>query len=228
MQGNPILTGSGGTYGGPGSYTAKLVVQGTISEGTPIEFYVNGARADVQDVKSGSGWAATFPFHSTGVTELNLRVATLPGTTVTTSPTTNTTTAATTTQTTTVTATATTYYSSGGGGGGGGGGGSGYSGAIASGTTKTTTIPTTQAPAATTTVTEEQTIPITTEPATEMQTEIITSVPTTVPPPPGTGLPPLNQLILYGAGALVLITVISLAVVGKYEGWWGRKPPQEP
>lgn len=219
LKGNPILTGSGGTYGAPGSYTAKLIVQGTLRAGDPIEFYVNGARAEVQDVKSGGGWTATYPFHSTGVTELNLRIETLPGTTVTTSPTTSTT-----TETTTVTATATTWYTSGGGGGGGGG----IAAPAAAGTTATTAATPAMTGTASPEHTAEETVPATTMSTPIPPTETITSPPTTAVPLSAPGLPPMDQLILYGVGALVLITAISLVAVGKYEGWWGRKPPEEP
>jgi len=59
-------------YGGPGGFDPKLVVQGTIADGTPLEFYVDGVRA--QCAQPGGAWSDTFPFAAGGITELNLRV----------------------------------------------------------------------------------------------------------------------------------------------------------
>jgi len=72
VQGNPITVTQAGKYGGPGGFDPKLVVQGTISDGTSIQFYVNGVRA--QCAQPGGPWQDSFLFSSGAVTELNLRV----------------------------------------------------------------------------------------------------------------------------------------------------------
>ena len=73
---NPLTTTVDGEYGdhpvGP-----WLVVQGYIDEGTPIEFYVNGAIARCYDVEA-QVWSDTYPFHSGTFTELNLSVGEAP------------------------------------------------------------------------------------------------------------------------------------------------------
>lgn len=69
---NPLTTTVDGEYGshpvGP-----WLVVQGYIDEGTPIEFYINGDRAQCYDVAAQTT-SDTYPFHSGTFTELNLTV----------------------------------------------------------------------------------------------------------------------------------------------------------
>ena len=73
---NPLTTEVDGEYGshpvGP-----WLVVQGYIDEGTPIEFYVNGAIAQCYDVEA-QVLSDTYPFHSGTFTELNLIVGEAP------------------------------------------------------------------------------------------------------------------------------------------------------
>jgi len=39
------------------------------------------------------------------------------------------------------------------------------------------------------------------------------------------GFPPLEWMIVYVLAILVLFTIVSLVIVGKYEGWWGKRPP---
>ena len=46
MEGNPVTVTEVGRYGRPGGFDPKLVVQGSIEDGTPIELYVNGVRAE--------------------------------------------------------------------------------------------------------------------------------------------------------------------------------------
>jgi len=70
--GNPITTTEVGRYGGSGAFAPKLVVQGAIANGTPIEFFVNGVRAECAE--PGKPWQNSYPFASGVVTELNLRV----------------------------------------------------------------------------------------------------------------------------------------------------------
>ncbi|MGA9349130.1 MAG: GEVED domain-containing protein [Anaerolineae bacterium] len=73
VAGNPITTTVVGQYGSSSPFGPWLVVQGHIDEGTPIEFYVNGARAQCYDVTTGIT-STTYPFHSAALTELNLMV----------------------------------------------------------------------------------------------------------------------------------------------------------
>jgi hypothetical protein len=72
ISGNPIATTEKGKYGGASLYEAKLVVQGSIEAGDPIEFFVNGTRAECA-VLNGT-WRSSYPFRSGDVTRLLLRV----------------------------------------------------------------------------------------------------------------------------------------------------------
>lgn len=197
--GNPLLTGSGGTYGAAGALDSKLKVQGTVGEGTPIEFYVNGARAEVSDVDAGSGWTDTFPFNSSAITELNLRVASLPGTTV---------------ATPTVTA-----ASQGGGGGGGGGSGAG---SYTAQTASPTGVPSTPTPAGAPTSTAA---PEVTAGASEASPEEAAPTPTqTATTQQTTAAPPMNPLALSALAGIFV--VIAIAAVGR-QGGLRRKLPEE-
>ena len=76
VSGNPIIVTQAGRYGGPGGFELKLLAQGQVAEGAPIEFYVDGVRAQCA-VPEGE----SYPFKSGSITELNLRVgepATMP------------------------------------------------------------------------------------------------------------------------------------------------------
>jgi hypothetical protein len=73
IEGNPITTTEEGKYGGPGPLDPKLRVQGYIDEGTPIEFYVDGVRAQCRE-DGTEAWLNSYPWHSDGMTELDLRV----------------------------------------------------------------------------------------------------------------------------------------------------------
>ena len=74
LEGNPIVTTELGKYGGEGPLAPKLIVQGDITDGTTLIFYVNGVAA-----------VPTEECHSGKVTELNLTViAGAPSLTVTT------------------------------------------------------------------------------------------------------------------------------------------------
>jgi len=77
IDGNPITTIEEGKYGGPGPFDPKLIVQGEVEDGTPIEFYVNGMGAECYDAQAGE-WVDSYPFKSGEITELNLRVAAGP------------------------------------------------------------------------------------------------------------------------------------------------------
>ncbi len=74
IPGNPFITTTAGEYGGPGRDDPKLIVQGndSLANGTPIEFYVNGVRA--QCAAADGAWQATYPFTSGATTQLNLRI----------------------------------------------------------------------------------------------------------------------------------------------------------
>lgn len=67
IDGNPIITTEVGMYGGPVTFDPKLYIQGNITEGTILTFYVNGVAAN-----ETAGW------HSGQVSELNLSIATMP------------------------------------------------------------------------------------------------------------------------------------------------------
>jgi cobalamin biosynthesis Mg chelatase CobN len=54
------------------------MVQGNIATGTPLEFYVGGIQAEINDVAKGDSWATSYPYTPGELTELNLRVATQP------------------------------------------------------------------------------------------------------------------------------------------------------
>jgi len=68
VEGNPIVTTEVGKYGSEDPLGPKLVVQGDIADGTTIEFYVNGHKAD-----------QTAEWHSMAIEELDL-TATIPTT----------------------------------------------------------------------------------------------------------------------------------------------------
>lgn len=74
VPGNPLTTVAAGQYGGPGRDDPKLIVQGNDSlvDGTPIEFYINGQRA--QCAVPGAAWQGTYPFSAGAIIQLNLRV----------------------------------------------------------------------------------------------------------------------------------------------------------
>ena len=67
IEGNPIVTTTAGSYGSADPMGPKLIVQGSIQDGTTVTFYING-------VSTGQ----TAEWHSGGVAELNLTV-TIPG-----------------------------------------------------------------------------------------------------------------------------------------------------
>ena len=202
IKGNPITTTSAGLYGGPGSYDPKLIVQGEIATNTLIEFYVNGVRAECFDVAANTVWTDSYPWKSTGLTELNLRVASLPDTFVTTEPTTLVTTSTTTVP---VTTTVTTYRTSAATGGGGGGGF--YSGSVASVTTvMTTSITPTQTIVPTESITEYSTSAVnSTEAVTGTQT--LSGEPTQESNKTGGAFPiPVNPFI----GIIAVMVIIGV------------------
>jgi hypothetical protein len=80
IEGNPVTTLADGSYGALNFTVQKLLVQGNIEAGTPMEFYVGGIRAEVYEVAAGGSWNETYSFQPGEVTELNLRIASLPAT----------------------------------------------------------------------------------------------------------------------------------------------------
>jgi hypothetical protein len=79
IEGNPVRTLADGTYGAANFTAQRLLVQGDVASGTPLEFYVGNIKAEVFDVAVGSSWNTTYSFKPGEVTELNLRIASLPG-----------------------------------------------------------------------------------------------------------------------------------------------------
>ena len=76
IAGNPVTTTASGIYGTTNPFEPRLVVQGDITEGTTLTFYVNGYST-----------GQTHSWHSGEVTELNLSVTTPEPPPPTTSPT---------------------------------------------------------------------------------------------------------------------------------------------
>ncbi len=107
--GNPLITGEGGTFGGPGSFDEKLIVSGTMPAGTPIIFYVGGTRALCREIGSTSAFSESIPFEPSQYTGIELQAGTGSGAVPATSG------------TTPVTPTATTGSSAGSTGSGGAG-----------------------------------------------------------------------------------------------------------
>jgi hypothetical protein len=202
VLGNPITTIETGIYGAPGIDPNKLIVQGNVTDGTPITFYVGGTQAQCYDVAAAGGWTDTYPFKSGEVTELNLQVG--KGT-------------VTFTYTPTVTATHTSSGQSPSGGGGGGGGGF----EVTSVTPTTTATGTESVNEGTSGTTQEGTSGTTSgqgtitgtngteSSSTESPTPMVTSTGTQAPGTTGYSLiPPI-----WGIGILVIIIIIG---VGAY------------
>jgi hypothetical protein len=76
IPGNPFTATVSGRYGGPTLSEQKLYVQGDLVEDQPLEFYVDGMKAEV--AKPGEAWQANYTFISGKITNLNLRVGTGP------------------------------------------------------------------------------------------------------------------------------------------------------
>ena len=73
IQGNPLTMTVAGRYGGRTLGEPKLGVQGPIADKAPIEFYIDGVKAEC--ARPGGPWQSSYPFAAGVVTELNLRVA---------------------------------------------------------------------------------------------------------------------------------------------------------
>jgi len=78
MDGNPVTTLADGSYGVLNYSSQKLIVQGDIATGTSITFYVGAIQAEVYDVAAGGPWNTTYSFQPGEITELNLRIASMP------------------------------------------------------------------------------------------------------------------------------------------------------
>ena len=78
MEGNPVTTLADGSYGVLNYSSQKLIVQGDIATGTSITFYVGAIQAEVYDVAAGGPWNTTYAFQPGEITELNLRIASMP------------------------------------------------------------------------------------------------------------------------------------------------------
>lgn len=77
IEGNPITVTEAGKYGGPDG-SDPLVVQGDITDGTNLTFYVNNVTAQCYDVQAGGEWLDSYPFKSGNITVLNLKVGEAP------------------------------------------------------------------------------------------------------------------------------------------------------
>jgi preprotein translocase subunit SecG len=75
VEGNPVTTLSGGVYGEAGMSSQKLLIQGDIEPGTPLEFFVGGVRAEVFPVSTNGPWKPNFSYIPGEDTELNIRIA---------------------------------------------------------------------------------------------------------------------------------------------------------
>ena len=60
IEGNPITVTEAGKYGGPDG-SDPLVVQGDITDGTNLTFYVNNVTAQCYDVQAGGEWLDSYP-----------------------------------------------------------------------------------------------------------------------------------------------------------------------
>lgn len=74
ILGNPIFSKEGG-YGSPDPMGTRLEVQGELSPGDEITFFVGGVQAEVLDVKAGTGWVQVYTYSPGDATELNMRIA---------------------------------------------------------------------------------------------------------------------------------------------------------
>ncbi len=211
LDGNPFTLTQAGVYGVVG-FDDKLLVQGNITPGTPLEFYVNGQRAKIYNVATGGPWQDTFPFEPLGFTELNIWVGTgvPPVVTTTVAP----------SATSTTTSVTTTQTSSGGSGGyytGGssGGGGSSYTGYIGSGGPSSASATTTQSSTQANTTVNQTTVTTTAAGSVTSQntqvpgTTSTTSAAGTTSAPEGTTTPAGSPL---GIG----LPVIALACIMGY------------
>ncbi len=76
--GNPFFVTVPGQYGSTNYTQPKLSVMGTIPDGTPITFTINGSPAMCYNVDAPNGWQASVPFQSSGSTHVDLKSSFLP------------------------------------------------------------------------------------------------------------------------------------------------------
>jgi hypothetical protein len=69
---NPIAVTEPGRYGGSTPNEPRLCAQGQLEENQPLEFYIDGAKAECAE--PGGSWQSSYPFQSAMDTTLNLRV----------------------------------------------------------------------------------------------------------------------------------------------------------
>jgi len=72
IEDNPLAVTVTGRYGGSGRMDRQLIVQGEVEDGTPIEFFIDGVKADC--AVPGGPWQASYPYQAGMFTELNLKV----------------------------------------------------------------------------------------------------------------------------------------------------------
>jgi hypothetical protein len=72
IEDNPLTITVAGRYGGSGRMDHQLTVQGQVEAGTPIEFFIDGVKA--QCAVPGGPWQASYPYQWGMLTELNLKV----------------------------------------------------------------------------------------------------------------------------------------------------------
>ncbi len=75
VAGNPVKTLAGGVYGETGMSSQKLLVQGDIEPGTPVEFYVGGVKAEVNPVSTPGVWKTNYSYVPGEDTQMNLRIS---------------------------------------------------------------------------------------------------------------------------------------------------------
>jgi len=73
---NPLSVSVAGRYGGPAAFDPKLVVQGDVVDGTPLEFYVNDQKAHCST--PCGRWQDSYPYRAGDVTQLDLWVGQPP------------------------------------------------------------------------------------------------------------------------------------------------------
>jgi hypothetical protein len=78
VTGNPVSTQAGGVYGESGISAQKLLVQGDVEPGTPLDFYVGGVKAEVYPVSTNGPWKENYTYLPGEITELNLRIVGQP------------------------------------------------------------------------------------------------------------------------------------------------------
>ena len=76
IPGNPVVVTVAGQYGWSAQGCYPLMVQGEVEDGTPIEFFIDGVKAEC--AVPGGPWQSSYPYQAGMFTELNLRVGESP------------------------------------------------------------------------------------------------------------------------------------------------------